>query len=104
MDYMQAPGGPYVPPPEYGIGTRPSLPVDGFAIASLVLGICWFFWIGSILAVVFGHIAVHHAAQGRNGGKGMAIAGLILGYTGVAILLAIIITNVILAASGSSGG
>ena len=31
---------------------------NGLAIASLVVGIVWIYWIGSILAVIFGHIAL----------------------------------------------
>jgi hypothetical protein len=34
----------------HGVGT------SGYAIASLVLGLCWIYGIGSILAVIFGHI------------------------------------------------
>src|SRR5688572_14502250 len=41
------PQGPYQAPPA----------TNGLAIASLVLGILWLWWIGSILALVFGYIA-----------------------------------------------
>ena len=55
------------------------------AIACLVLGLfggSLLFFIGSILAVVFGHIALNQIKQsdGELGGRGLAIAGLILGY------------------------
>lgn len=57
----------------------------GFAIASLVLGIVWLFGIGSVLAVIFGHIALSRLKRAVSGaGRGMAIAGLILGYLGIA--------------------
>lgn len=61
---------------------------SGLAIASMVLGILWIWWIGSLLAVVFGHVALKQIkdSNGTRGGRGMAIAGLVLGYIGVATL------------------
>jgi hypothetical protein len=58
--------------------------VDGLAIASLVLGILWIYWIGSILAMIFGAVALRriNASNGWRTGKGMAIAGLVLGIVG----------------------
>lgn len=49
------------------------------------------YWIGSILAVIFGHVALGQIkkAEGRQTGRGMAIAGLVLGYIGVASLVVI---------------
>ena len=75
---------------------------NGFAIASMVLGILWVYWIGSILALVFGYIARRQIREsmGRQGGDGMAIAGIVLGWIGVAIL-AIVILVAIVAASDS---
>ena len=69
----------------YGIGPAQQTRTNGLAIASMVLGILWMYWIGSILAVVFGHRAISqidHSA-GLEGGRGMATAGLVLGYIGV---------------------
>jgi hypothetical protein len=58
----------------------------------MVLGILWIYWIGSILAVIFGHIAISQAHKDETiRGKGMAIAGLVLGYVGVGTLLFVII-------------
>ena len=37
---------------------------NGLAIASMVLGIVWVYWIGSILAVIFGHVALSQIAIG----------------------------------------
>ncbi|HEU4543590.1 MAG TPA: DUF4190 domain-containing protein [Jiangellaceae bacterium] len=59
-------------------------PTNGLAVASLVLGIVWAFWIGSALAIVFGHVALAQIAQKNEGGKGLAVAGLVLGYVGAA--------------------
>ena len=60
------------PPPTYG-SPRPT---SGFAIASMVLGI-----LGTgIIAVIFGHVAMKDIKKTGKDGKGMAIAGLVLGY------------------------
>src|SRR6185503_12545134 len=59
----------------YGAPGRTS----GLAIASMVLGILWIYWIGSILAVIFGHIAISQSHKDETiRGRGMAIAGLVL--------------------------
>ena len=52
---------------------------SGLAIASMVLGIVWIFWLGSILAVIFGHVALSQIkrSMGALSGRGMAIAGLV---------------------------
>lgn len=59
---------------------------NGYAIASLVLGIVWLWWIGSILALVFGYKAKGEIAQsgGTQSGAGLATAGIVLGWVGVA--------------------
>lgn len=80
------------PPPS---GAPPSAPVyvaprtNGFAVAAMVLGILWVYWIGSILALVFGYIAKSQIekAGGRESGAGMAIAGIVLGWVGVGTLI-----------------
>ena len=87
-----APAGPPPGPPGYYQPVGVAQGTNGLAIASLVLGIVWLYWIGSILAVIFGHIALSQIKKsgGLQGGRGMAIAGLVLGYIGfVAPILAI---------------
>ena len=71
--------------------TTPAVPeteTNAYAVYSLVLGVLWLLFIGSILAVIYGHLALSQIkkAEGRQTGRGMAIAGLVLGYIGVAIL------------------
>ena len=79
-------------PQGYGYGARPATPgTNGLAIASLVLGILWLYWIGSILAVIFGHIGLSQAKRTGQSGRGLAIAGLVLGYIGIAFLVLLII-------------
>jgi hypothetical protein len=66
---------------------------NGMAIASMVLGIVWVYGIGSVLALIFGYVAKSQIDQslGREGGRGMAIAGIVLGWIGVGGIILIII-------------
>jgi hypothetical protein len=63
--------------------------VSGFAVASLVLGILWLCGLGSLLAVIFGSVSLSQISKSRGalGGKGMAIAGLVLGIISLAFLV-----------------
>ena len=63
------------------------------AIASLVLGALWLYWLGSILALIFGYIAKSQIdkSDGMQDGRGLAIAGIVLGWIGVAILAIFVI-------------
>lgn len=99
------PPGPYPPPPPPGPSQYPPPPPPGYypppypyaqpvrtsgmAIASLVLGIVWVYWITSVLAVIFGHVALGEIKRsgGTVGGRGMAIAGLVLGYVWLGFLV-----------------
>jgi hypothetical protein len=63
-------------------------PTSGLAIAALVTGL--FFWccaIPGIVAIVLGHIALEQIEDsgGVKRGKGMAIAGIVLGWVGIGI-------------------
>lgn len=60
---------------------------NGFAVASLVLGILWLYWVGSILALIFGYVARGQiaASGGAQTGGGMAMAGIVLGWIGVGL-------------------
>ena len=76
---------PY-PPQPYGYGYPPPRRTNGLAIASMVLGIVWLYWIGSVLALVFGYIARKQIRERGESGDGMAIAGIVLGWVGVGIV------------------
>ncbi len=64
---------------------------SGLAIASMVLGIVWVYWVGSILALVFGYVARSHIKRSGQRGNGMAIAGIVLGWVSIATLVLVII-------------
>ncbi|TFV87987.1 DUF4190 domain-containing protein [Blastococcus sp. CT_GayMR16] len=82
----------YVQPYGYGYPYVPPQRTNGLAIASMVLGILWLYWIGSILALVFGYIARNQIRERGEAGGGMATAGIVLGWIGVGFLgLAIVV-------------
>jgi hypothetical protein len=79
------------PPPGYGYGPPPAQSTNGMAIASMVLGIVWIDWIGSVLALIFGYIARGQIRQRPQNGGGMAIAGIVLGWVGIGFLILFIV-------------
>ena len=73
-------------------------PTDGLSIAALVLGIlatitCYFGGFFGIPAVICGHLSLKKIKHSPTplGGKGMAIAGLITGYIGIALSILFIL-------------
>jgi hypothetical protein len=81
---QQAPthaGWPAYPPYYYAPPRR----TNGLAIASMVLGIVWIYWIGSILALIFGYVARKQIRERHESGGGMATAGIVLGWVGVGV-------------------
>jgi uncharacterized protein DUF4190 len=61
---------------------------NAMAIGSLVLSLLWLGGLGSVGAVVLGHMAKREisASQGRQAGANLAAAGLVIGYIGLAIM------------------
>jgi Domain of unknown function (DUF4190) len=72
------------------------------AIASMVLGILWLYWIGSVLALIFGYIALKQIRERNQSGRGMAIAGVVLGWVGVGLLIIAIVAVLIARAANGS--
>lgn len=107
--YGQQPGQPYGQPM---YGQQPYGPGYGFvppksqtnAILALVLSLVGFATCGvtAIVGVIFGHIAMGKIKRGEEDGRGMALAGVIIGYVVIAgwlLYAAIIIIAVIAAAN-----
>ncbi len=69
---------------------RPVPSTNGLAIASFILGLLWVFWIGSLLALIFGYIAMGEIRRTGQRGDGLATAGVVLGWTGVATFLFVV--------------
>jgi len=61
---------------------------NALAIASLVLSLFWLGGLGSVGAVVLGHMAKREIATsgGRQTGGSLATAGLAIGYIGLALM------------------
>jgi hypothetical protein len=80
--------------PESRDRAQASATTNGFAVASLVLGIVWLMGVGSILALVFGYIAKAQIDQSGDGqiGHGLAVAGIVLGWVGVGFLILMIVS------------
>jgi hypothetical protein len=107
-------GQPYAPPGQPGAGYNPygqpgyyGMPAEPkvLSIASLCCGIAaligfGFFLLPQIAAVILGHMALTREPAGR----GMAIAGLVLGYVGVALtILVIVIFGIVISSARYTG-
>jgi hypothetical protein len=79
---------PPAAPPGRPVFVRPPA-TNGLAVASLVCGAVWLGWMGSALAIIFGHVALNQIARsgGRERGRAVAIGGLALGYLGALTFL-----------------
>jgi len=105
--YAQVPGpvyfgvwptNPYAAMPNATYATRAT---NGLAVASLVLGILWIYWIGSILALVFGYVAMIQIRERNQAGHGLAVAGIVLGWVGMGIGILTLVIALIAACTGS---
>jgi len=100
------PPGQYAAGPPLGYQNQQYAPprTNGFAIASLVLGLVWLWFIGSILALIFGYKAKREidASNGQQTGRGMAVAGIVLGWIGTVGTVLLIVAIMMLGQSAST--
>ena len=84
----------------YGLMPRTS----GLAIASLVLGLVWLGGLGSLLATIFGAVSLSQISRSNGGitGKGLALAGLILGIVGLVSVAFTILFGLLASLAGHS--
>ncbi len=82
------------PAPAEALAVEPE--TSGKAIASLILGFFFVFFPAAIAAVVLGHISRSEIRRsgGRLKGSGMGLAGLIMGYFGIALIPFLIIAAI----------
>ncbi len=80
-------------PPPPGPPAAAFSQVNGLAIASVLAAVLWFAGIGAVLALVFGYRARSQIkdSAGSQTGSGLATAGIILGWIGIAIGVTLII-------------
>jgi len=85
-----------------GTAVPPVRETNGYAIASLACGLAQFVFgpLATIPAIVFGHMARYQIKRTGEQGDGLALAGLILGWTTVilGILFLLIVVGVALSA------
>jgi hypothetical protein len=74
--------------PGYGYGAQPK--TNTLAIVSLIASISSFIilpFIGSIVGVITGHMALNQLKTSGEQGRGMALAGTIVGWVGLALTI-----------------
>jgi type IV pilus assembly protein PilA len=93
VSQADTPQGATAPPPLPAPGAPIATETSGLAVGSLICGILFFILPTAIAAIVMGHVsrAAIRRSGGRKTGEGMALAGLILGYIGVAIIPIVLI-------------
>ena len=76
--------------PQVAFGLLPE--TSGKAIFSLISGLLFLILPFSIVAVIFGHLSLSEIRKsaGRLTGKGLAVTGIVLGYLGLALIVALI--------------
>jgi len=77
------PGPPNPPPPN----------TNGLAIASLICSFLFF-----PLGIVFGHVSLSRIKRSREGGRGLAVAGLVISYVIAVLTVVAVIATVVFAA------
>ena len=87
---MTAPPPPYgaYPPDYYGYPQR--RPTNGMAIASLV---CAFLF--APLGIVFGHLSLSQIKRTGEEGRGLAIAGLVIGYVVTVLAIMVVVASAV---------
>ncbi len=80
---------------------------SGVAVASLMFGLLGFFapflFFPSFIAAVCGHKALRYTKTGEQGGHGIAVAGLILAYTALILMILTAMGYFLLVATGAIG-
>jgi Domain of unknown function (DUF4190)/HAAS len=79
---------------------------NSYAIAAVLLGVFWFAGLGSVFALVFGYRARREIERsaGAQKGTGLAAAGIVLGWIGIALLALVVVAVLGLTAASSGGG
>lgn len=97
------PAAPYTAAPQYG--QAPAQKTNVMAIVSMISSIIGLFTFGilCLLGVILGHISMSQIKRTNEGGKGMAITGLIVGYIGlIGWVIALIIMVITFAVFGAA--
>lgn len=106
-----APGAPQYGAPSYpayaAYGARPD-PKNWMGIVALVGGILGLIFVvpflGSLAGIIFGHLGLGAVKRGEANNRGLALAGTILGYVGMAIMVVVVIAYIALFAWAAQEG
>jgi threonine/homoserine/homoserine lactone efflux protein len=73
----------------------PRRQTNPLAVVSLVTSMVWMWWFGSVAAIVCGHVALRqiNRSGGRQGGRGLAVGGLVIGYLSVLIAALVLLIS-----------
>jgi hypothetical protein len=73
----------YLPPAPYV-----RRPLNRLAAASIVFAVVWLWGLGSVLAIISGHVARRaiDESHGEVGGAGIASTAIVLGWVGIALV------------------
>jgi hypothetical protein len=84
-------------------GYRPPK-TNTLAIVSLVTSLLWLCGVGSLAAIICGHLGLREIdrSSGTQTGRGMAIAGLVIGYLG--LIAAVLYLSLVMFPVGRDGG
>lgn len=99
---------PYPTPAAYGqgYGYQPA-PSNGMAIASFVTSLAGSFavcGVSGIVGIVLGIIALNRSKELQGTGRGMAIAGIVIGAVQIVLLVGFIIAMIVLTSQSDTGG
>lgn len=81
----------------------PGTKTNGLAVAALICGLAQIIVgiLSGIPAIILGHMARRQIRQTGEQGAGMAMAGLVLGYVGVALTVLLVVLLIIVAVANS---
>src|SRR6478609_6213968 len=93
----------YQPPPHqpqpYQVVVAPT---SELAVISLIASLLWLCGLGSVVAVICGGLALKQTKDGRRGGHGLAVAGIIVGGLGLIPTAFFLVTSLMGAALSST--
>ena len=99
--YVSSPYGAAPYGPGYGAGYISPVQTNVLAIISLVASIAGFIWlvpvIGPITAVITGHISLAQIKRTGEKGRGMALAGTVIGWVGIAAIVVGVVGIIVVA-------
>lgn len=105
--YGQAPN-PYAAPQfnptsanPYATADQGPKKTDGMSIGALIASVIWCCGIGSIVGIILGVIGLGRTKDGKAGGRGMALAGIIVGIVGIVISVGGFVALVVVGVSQS---